>query len=236
MVLFVINTFNFNKNHYDLELLRKQINFESYVMEEDQNIKILSFFLKIYLIQYLEKKNLNLIKEIKIIKDKYYKPHLQVLYFDNSSKNFFFNISHDRGRVVLYWDNDHQVGIDILNLNRNIKISSLKNILHKDEQDFLNNCSVKDRKKNFFKIWTFKEAYLKFKGTGINNSKQLSELNFRSINIEKQYNFKNLELNDYIIGCVKKNKFDNINIINLDHSIFESSDFIKLLGITNINN
>lgn len=81
-------------------------------------------------------------------------------YFENIS-NFHFNISHS-GDILAIAISDREVGIDIEKL-RNPDLRIAKRFCD-DEQAYI---SKADSKNRFFEVWTKKEAYLKYKGTGL---------------------------------------------------------------------
>lgn len=203
----------------------------AFFFKKDKDIIMGSLYIKNFFLNYL-KVDVNMYK---LLKNEHGKP-----YFKHNEKNIIinFNISHDGTYVVLFYDNNKHVGVDLVNLKRKIDIVLLKNILHQDE------------KKNsyndiFFHIWAFKEAYYKYVGSGISleNTNKISYLDkmtiYNNISITEggilnsyhayEYNKINfIELiieDDYLINTVFEKK-ENINLeIILIH---EDSDDIVI--------
>lgn len=82
--------------------------------------------------------------------------------------NFHFNLSHSGRWVAIAWG-DRPVGIDVETLSMNESKEQLaRRFFRTDEQAYLFAAHGQDRALRFFEIWTKKESYLKFLGTGIN--------------------------------------------------------------------
>lgn len=83
----------------------------------------------------------------------------------DSLEEFKYNISHSGDYVAIAYGDD-DIGIDVEQLReKDIKIA--KRCFHSDEVDYI----LRDdegQDERFFKIWTGKEAYLKYTGQGIN--------------------------------------------------------------------
>jgi phosphopantetheinyl transferase len=168
MVLFIFNVNNFIYSYK--HLIDKKLDAEKFICLNRRNTCIISFLLKVYLIKYL-KLNPN---HISLKTNNYGKPYLLL----DNNKILNFNISHDKDYVVLFYHNNNQVGIDILNYEKKCNINLLKNILHPKEKNYItslknNEC---EQKKIFIKMWCFKEAYLKLLGTGIVNRNDLKNI------------------------------------------------------------
>lgn len=140
-------------------------------------------------------------------KNKYGKPFLK------NVKNFNFNISHSGIWVVIGFGSE-KIGVDIE------KISENKTELHKKlaeryftpkevEYIFENQKSFPQR---FAEIWTGKEAFFKYKGTGIINSinsidiTELKGNGLFGITFEKEY----------FLSAFSKKNIENIEIINFE--------------------
>lgn len=126
------------------------------------------------------------------------KPYLKSL------PDFHFNISHSSKKVAIAIS-DSPIGIDIEKLRKpNFKIAT--RFFAENEIDYIG-----ENPHRFFEIWTKKEAYLKFKGTGIKfpiNSFDVTENDF----CPPLFCF---EKNGYIISVCsdfKKECFDIKNI------------------------
>ena len=78
----------------------------------------------------------------------------------------YFSLSHSGDMAVLALS-DSEVGIDIQE-HRGYKEKIAKRFYHKEEQKMLENVSDAEHKEIlFYKIWTSKEAYIKYTGKGM---------------------------------------------------------------------
>ncbi len=76
--------------------------------------------------------------------------------------DFHFNLSH-AGKWVVIACADTPVGIDVEQVDANKAISSIAGRFYSpDEQDY-----VLDSPERFFEVWTAKESYIKYVGTGL---------------------------------------------------------------------
>lgn len=90
------------------------------------------------------------------------KPFLQ------NREDLHFNLSHSGRWVVIAWA-DQPVGIDVeIVLMNESKERLAHRFFHKDEQVYVFAANGQAREQRFFEIWTKKESYLKYLGTGIN--------------------------------------------------------------------
>ena len=81
--------------------------------------------------------------------------------------DFHFNLSHSGGWVVIGWA-DRPVGIDVETFRpREGKDALARRFFHADEQTYLADARDGEWLSRFFEIWTKKESYLKYLGTGI---------------------------------------------------------------------
>ena len=81
-------------------------------------------------------------------------------FFENLT-NFHFNVSHS-GKIKVLAVSQNNVGIDVEKI-REIPLKIAKKFCQ-SERDYI---AEADSLKRFFEIWTKKEAYLKYSGTGI---------------------------------------------------------------------
>lgn len=74
-----------------------------------------------------------------------------------------FNISHTKGMILCSVTDTGKVGVDV-EIVRPLKYNIMKRCFHPDEINYVE--SFNDDK-HFFEIWTKKEAYTKYLGTGL---------------------------------------------------------------------
>ena len=177
------------------------------------------FYSKIILPNYLMKKNNNLsrLNDKKILKISYYlknklandlnlccykiqytiykKPFLKT-----NDKIINFNISHHDDIVVLYYNNNENVGIDILNIDKDLHYYHSE-YFTEEENNIINNKNI------FYDIWLMKESYSKYIGKGLHNN--LKNINFLSCLKSKIYKDIKFEFRNYknykICICQKNN-------------------------------
>lgn len=113
------------------------------------------------------------------------------------NNNIYFNISHSKDLIAIIIDNK-ECGIDIEYIDYDRKIDKLiSKVLSTEEQKEFNNAI--DKYEYFYKIWTIKEAYSKYIGTGISFSTLVTEQQYTNI-ISYIYKDKN---NKYYISETK---------------------------------
>lgn len=165
---------------------------------DDQKRSILSS----YLLKYVLK--INNICETNIIYNEYGKPYLE-------NNPFYFNISHS-GNYVVCALSSFEVGVDI-EKNRSTHELVLKNCFTKDEFDYVTNDAL------FTKVWTLKESYIKFLGTGLktklNSFSVISNNNIMHID---NVVFTSLSVEDYQLSICHY-PVKHFNIIHLNHPI-----------------
>ncbi len=96
--------------------------------------------------------------EIVFEKGKHGKPYIK------RYPNFHYNISHTRNAIAVVVS-DNPVGIDIEKI-RKAELQIANSFFTKTEQEYINEFSSKADKR-FYKIWTKKEAYIKYIGKGL---------------------------------------------------------------------
>jgi 4'-phosphopantetheinyl transferase len=137
----------------------------SYYFYEDRVRFLLGrYIIKIQLAKYLNCKPL----DINIQYNNYGRPLI-------STPNIHFNISHSLDFVVVAFDK-HPIGIDI---EYNIKFDNdLINQVFFTENEilYLNSLPYESKRKEFFKIWTYKEAYIKAIGMGMSANPNLIDV------------------------------------------------------------
>ena len=113
---------------------------------------ILSFYLKISP------------EDVRFSKNEYGKPFI----LNESKESIYFNLSHSNNCVALAISNTSSVGVDIEYFNRDIEINSIIDYyFSKKEKKYLSYFDETQKKHNFYKMWTLKEAYIKSRGIGL---------------------------------------------------------------------
>ena len=126
----------------------------SYRFQKDREISLIGKLLLQKAIKFTKNENELLANFKKQTKNK---PYIEGWYY--------FNISHSRNYVVLSFSKDHEIGVDIEYINRDIDHISLGSFFTKDEQIYLQKAMNPVRA--FYNLWTKKEAVLKATGEGL---------------------------------------------------------------------
>lgn len=162
--------------------------------------------------------------EIEILADENNKPFLR-------GNPLYFNISHDRNVFAIVVSEFTPVGVDIEKIKQDLDYSSLLNSVFTKREI----CYVRDNPvfstKNFFLLWTRKEALLKAIGTGIiddldridvsDMANELSKVDHNNLNIKvpgsvfKDYYIYSRCVSDFYISIALPQQ-EPINIINLE--------------------
>ncbi|MEA3504424.1 MAG: 4'-phosphopantetheinyl transferase superfamily protein [Bacteroidota bacterium] len=110
------------------------------------------------LVRYALQQNFSLAPSIEFSYKEKGKPFL-------SEKNIHFNISHS-GDWVVCSTAQNKVGIDVEKIKKE-KLKVANRFFSEREIDYLSNTSEEKKDEEFTRLWTIKEAYLKFLGTGL---------------------------------------------------------------------
>jgi 4'-phosphopantetheinyl transferase len=79
-----------------------------------------------------------------------------------------FNLSHTRGLVACGLSLEHDVGVDVEQLDRRVEIDQLApSVFSLSERSELARLGTEQKRERFFQLWTLKEAYIKAVGTGL---------------------------------------------------------------------
>lgn len=142
--------------------------------------------------------------------------------------DFFYNISHSGKWVVLAYTNS-EVGIDIEKILFD-KDKIAKNFFTKDEQLFIFSATDKvEIAKRFTQIWTLKESYVKYLGTGLFTSFDSFSINCvdgKVVVSRTNEKIKNIKLNsglfddNYYLSVCSNNKKNIINFIQIENLNF----------------
>ena len=137
-----------------------------------------------------------------------------------NTNNIFFNISHSKDIAICSFASSN-IGCDIEKLdNSRINIDVINKIASKEEQEYFAKVSIENKKEEFLKLWTYKESFIKYKGSGLKDIKNISiydkngNINDLSFDGHKIY-FKDYDFGDCIIAvCSEYNDFAS-DIINI---------------------
>lgn len=111
--------------------------------------------------------------------------------------NFHFNISHS-GRWVVIAYGSSPVGVDVQELRDKVPEGIAQRFFTGDEQSY-----VGDDSRRFFRIWTGKESYIKYLGTGLK-----TPLNSFSVLEKLECNLFAEELEDACLSlCTQENEY-----------------------------
>ena len=93
-------------------------------------------------------------------------------------KDFYFNLSHSGNWVVIAYGSS-EVGLDVENLRSDTKIEAMARRFFAPEEQRYIFAEEDGRQQRFFEIWTGKESYVKYLGTGL--QKDLTSFNVLSL-------------------------------------------------------
>lgn len=101
----------------------------------------------------------------------------------SSFPGLFFNVSHSKELALFAFSRCPKVGIDVEYIQYDSNMEWLENrLFHQGENAFLRNFDARERTKEFYHLWTSKEAFLKATGVGLSGLQKIEILN----NTEKQ--------------------------------------------------
>lgn len=83
-----------------------------------------------------------------------------------SNPQYHFNFSHTHNIILCSISNVAPTGIDVESISEDFPIHSIYEGLHPTEIQNINSSSLESQYVRFYKIWTQKEAFVKFLGTG----------------------------------------------------------------------
>ena len=131
---------------------------------------------KLHLASYLLKKKI--VQDEPIYKGEFGKPF---------ADNIKFNISHDHACVVGATHHTSEIGVDVIYLDRRLNMDSMKGSFTASEWNYINNS-----KQTLLTLWTYKEAFIKMLGTGLQISPERIELSFDGSGILRQAKLDNI--------------------------------------------
>ncbi|PSM56691.1 4-phosphopantetheinyl transferase [Clostridium diolis] len=133
------------------------------------------------------------------------------IYFDKNQfgkpflkdyENFYFNISHS-GKWIICATDCKTIGIDIEKI-RSINYKELaKNYFTNEECRFILETSANNQIRNFYRMWTLKESYIKAEGRGLSIPLKSFSIDINNKRINKvnsgycEYFLKEIEIDYY---------------------------------------
>ena len=143
---------------FDASPVERQSRAEGYLRQEDKVRCVAAHAL----VRYAVEKTLNL-SEFTVERDDYGKPHIQ------GREDFHFNLSHSGSWVVIAYG-ESPVGVDVEQIRMEAgKENIARRHFTPEEQAYLFSAGEENGER-FFEIWTAKESYLKYLGTGLRRS------------------------------------------------------------------
>jgi 4'-phosphopantetheinyl transferase len=100
--------------------------------------------------------------DLDILYNKFGKPYLNLM------DGFSYNLSHSGDWVVIAYGSS-EVGVDIEKMQEG-KEELADKLFTQEEKSFIYSVEGKERSKRFTLIWTLKESYIKYLGTGLSTS------------------------------------------------------------------
>jgi 4'-phosphopantetheinyl transferase len=181
-------------------------------------------------------------ENLRFTKNAYGRP--EIANSNHCKEKIRFNISYSKDIIVLAVAMNVDIGIDIEFVDEDTDFFLYsKSILSEKELWYLTNMPSEARSREFFKIWTLKEAYIKARGLGL--AIGVDKLSFR-LNAEKidlcidedidksadSWDFFNAELiPSYMISiCIKKSANRSSNI--MFNSMTSLEDMMNFAGPT----
>ena len=143
---------------FDASPAERQERARRYVRQEDKVRCVTAHAL----VRYAVEKALNL-SEFTVERDEWGKPHIQ------GREDFHFNLSHSGSWVVIAYG-ESPVGVDVEQIRMEAgKENIARRHFTPEEQEYLFSAGEENGER-FFEIWTAKESYLKYLGTGLRRS------------------------------------------------------------------
>lgn len=97
----------------------------------------------------------------------------------SSNPQYYFSFSHTHNIILCSISDKGSVGVDVEPINKKFPIKCMHECMfeafHPIEIQYIKNIAVESQHTYFYKIWTQKEAYVKFLGTGF--STEVSSIN-----------------------------------------------------------
>ncbi|RBP02129.1 4'-phosphopantetheinyl transferase superfamily protein [Rossellomorea aquimaris] len=191
-----------------------------------QNDKTRSLVGELLLKYIILKNNSGKVNNYKIFRNKYGKPYLNI-------DNLHYNISHAGDWVVCCIDKK-SVGVDIEQVI-DIDIEIIKEQFHTKEIEFLNSNS--NNLKEFYRIWTVKESFVKYTGLGLSLSfksfyVEFAQKNVITIGYEDNLAFPTINNKIKIQSLILDSNY-MLSICFEEGSEFEITEIIKMQDLLN---
>lgn len=187
--------------------------------------KKIQFAISRYLAKYVLSRLLNISPiEVRFVENK--KGKLFIFKDLNQDKNncyrYHFNLAHSSDLCVFSVSKTGSIGIDVEKVIKYDRTAIMYKVFTLEEQNHFNKQSTQYSKlKEFYRIWTRKEAYLKAIGNGISND--LRNITFPLLIDKVDLNEWRIETEvieqDYVLSVATKNRlegsFSSITKVNL---------------------
>jgi len=100
-------------------------------------------------------------------------------YLRETGRDLQFNVSHTKGAAVLAFARGFELGIDIEHAQRKVDVEGVgKRVFTRSERASIGRRHGASSRRQFFRFWTAKEAYLKATGSGLSCDPAQIEANF----------------------------------------------------------
>lgn len=201
ILLFLLNISQADERQYRLcyqtvSEQRKQ-RADRYRFPEDQRRCVFSEML----LRYAYRQNGGDPDGMRIVYPKGGKPYL------SSDPHFRFNISHTGNMIALVCGNE-PLGVDIEHIKRALDRERMAELIFtEDERHWLGTAdSLQEQNERFFRLWTAKESYLKYLGTGLlKNTKSFSvDPERHSLKEDEEIRFTEKTFGEYIVTVCGK--------------------------------
>ncbi len=218
MVLNCIDISKVNKDNYMIfkekvseEIIRKS---ERFIFPKDSYRCILGELL----LKYSVYEATNKIFSLDISKNYYGKP------FIRNIKGFNYNISHSGDWLVIAYG-VCEVGVDIESVQNDME-GVIDSILTKTEKEYVYSFPVYERNRKRIQIWTLKESYIKYIGTGFS-----TDINSFSVNADNGGVITNnlQQISGIKLSCLTHRNDYYISVCSHDDNIVKKEISIKAL-------
>lgn len=127
--------------------------------------------------------------------------------------NFHFNISHSGEWIVCVVD-EKNIGIDIEKIQHINYRELAQRFFTEKEYKFILEARLNDQLKNFYRIWTLKESYIKADGRGLSiplESFTIEIINSKSIDVVTTNSLNKFYFKEFDIDCLYKMSICSLN-------------------------